>query len=223
MQQLEAKVLLLGWNYMILSTSKVISKLWLHISWREARNLKATFYGPEIAPTNSPLTSGFCIQVSSNCNCWGFGTRKKKIKRQNLFDIILWHMCSITETPHCRVTWSGEHHMGKWVKVLLNVYIHSFRLIFFALISCLPLPPLNVPVLCSPSSFSISHHPSCPTNSIIAARRKSPSRRRRSRTSPLRPASHRSTPTTTLWRPRPPPPPSQMALPFSPPLHWPGN
>lgn len=61
------------------------------------------------------------------------------------------------------------------------------------------------------------------TLSIIAVRRKSPSRRRRSRTLPLHRASRRSTPITTLWRRRPPLPPSQMVPPFSPPHLWPGN
>lgn len=81
--------------------------------------------------------------------------------------------------------------------------------------------PYTITHLCSP--FAIFHPASCSTTSIIAVRRRSPSRRRRSQTLLLRPASHRSTPITTLWRRRPPPLPSQMALPFSPPLRWPGN
>lgn len=56
--------------------------------------------------------------------------------------------------------------------------------------------------------------------SIIAVRKKSQSRRRRSRTLPSHPASLPSIPTTTLWRPRPPPPPSLMAPPFSPLPPW---
>lgn len=87
----------------------------------------------------------------------------------------------------------------------------------------LSLPSVFISHFCHPWFFSISHPPSCPTISTIAVRRKSPSRRRRSQTLPLHPASHRSTPITTLWRRRPPPPPSPMALPFSPPLPWPGN
>lgn len=76
------------------------------------------------------------------------------------------------------------------------------------------------------SSFLIPafyHLSLSPTTSIIAVRRKSRSRRRRSQTLQLPPASHQSTPITTLWRRRPPLPPSQMAPPFSPPLQWPGN
>lgn len=80
------------------------------------------------------------------------------------------------------------------------------------------------PFIPSSSLISAPHHlsPSLAI-SIIAVRRKSPSRRRRSQTLPSRPVSHQSTPTTTLWRRRPPPPPSQMAPPFSPPLRWLGN
>lgn len=86
----------------------------------------------------------------------------------------------------------------------------------------IPFCPNILPTSCS-SHLPTSHPTYSPTTSIIAARRKSPSRRRRSRTLPLHPASHRSTPITTLWRRRPPPPPSQMAPPFFPPLLWPGN
>lgn len=73
------------------------------------------------------------------------------------------------------------------------------------------------------SSLPISHFCPSVSISIIAARRKSLSRRRRSQTLPLHLTSRRFTPITTLWRLQPPPPPSRMALPFFPPLQWPGN